>query len=392
MKIAKVEVFPLYVPLSKAIEAPVSLPYADKVQHIVFGGYRATIVRLTTDDGLTGVGECMTRLAPAANKKIIEEISPLVVGTNPLEPEKTWEVMYAAMMNRGHNRGFYIEAISGIDIALWDLRAKIYGQPLYMFLGGRQRDLIPCYASSLRMREKSVVLETARQFLDAGFRAMKIKIGKDPSAYIKDIALVEDIRAEVGDDIILTVDANCAYHEDFKVALRVGRALEKCGIYWFEEPISPDNIRGYKYLAEHLDMALAWGESSFTRYDFANMFMEKCIDIVQPNPCRAGGLTEIAKIAAMSQALHIPYAPHTGSCSALCLAVSLHIATALPNMLTFEVMRSDWSKEDRNPLRHDLLLEPYDHFENGFLRAPAADKPGIGIELNEEILARYSVC
>ena len=392
MKVTNLEVFPLYVPLSSPIEAPISVPHAKEVEHVVFSGYRATIIRITTDEGIIGYGECMTRLAPAALKKIIDEISPLVIGSNPLQPEATWEVLYAAMMNRGHNRGFYIEAISGIDIALWDARAKIYGQPLYMFLGGRQRDLIPSYASSLRMREKSIVLETARNFLAQGFKSMKIKLGKYPDQFMNDIRLVEDIRKEVGDDITLTVDANCGYHEDYKLALRVGRALEQNGVYWFEEPISPDNIYGYKYLCDHLDMAIAWGESSFTRYDFANMFMEHAIDIVQPNPCRAGGLTEISKIAAMSQAMHIPYAPHTGSCSAICLAVSLHIATALPNILTFEVMRSDWSKTDHNPLRHDILKDPYDRFENGFLHAPDPNKPGIGIEVNEEILEKFKVC
>lgn len=391
MQVAKVEVFPLYVPLSDSIEAPVSIPYADQVQGIVFGGYRATIVRITTDDGVVGYGESMTRFAPGAVKKIIEELTPLVIGSNPLQPELTWEVMYATMMNRGHNRGFFIEALSGIDIALWDIRAKIYGQPLYMFLGGRQRDLIPSYASSLRMREKNIVLDTAQEFLSMGFKSIKIKLGKNPSGYMKDIRLVEEVRKLVGDDITLTVDANCAYHEDYKLALRVGRELEKLGIAWFEEPISPDNMYGYKYLADNLNMAIAWGESSFTRYDFANMFSERCVDIVQPNPCRVGGLTEIAKIAHMSQSFHVPYAPHTGSCSALCLAVSLHIATALPNLLTFEVMRSDWSKKDRNPLRHDLLTEAYDVFEDGFLHAPRADRPGIGIEVNEDVLKRYSV-
>lgn len=391
MKVTQIDVFPLFVPLSKSIEAPVSIPYADKVQDIVFGGYRATIVRVATDEGVVGWGECMTRFAPAALKKIIEEVTPIVLGTDPLQPEYSWEIMYAAMMNRGHNRGFFIEALSGIDIALWDIRAKVLKQPLYMFLGGRQRDLIPSYASSLRMREKSVVLDTARQFLDMGFRSMKIKLGKRPADYIRDIRLVEDIRKAVGDEITLTVDANCGYHEDYKLALRVGRELEKLGVYWFEEPISPDNINGYRYLVDHLDLAIAWGESSFTRFDFANMFAERAVDIVQPNPCRVGGLTEIAKIAHMSQAFHVPYAPHTGSCSALCLAVSLHIATALPNMLTFEVMRSDWSREDHNPLRNDLLAEPYDILENGFLHAPRADRPGIGIDVNEDILRRYSV-
>lgn len=391
MKITQVEVFPLFVPLSESIEAPVSIPHAEKVQSIVFGGYRATIVRITTDTGVVGYGECMTRFAAGAYKPIIEEISPIVIGSDPMQPEHTWEIMYATMMNRGHNRGFFIEALSGIDIALWDIRAKALGLPLYMFLGGRQRDIIPSYASSLRMRETSIVLETAREFIDQGFRSIKIKLGKNPEGYLQDIRLVEKIREEVGDDIVLTVDANCGYHEDYKLALRVGRELEKLGIQWFEEPISPDNMYGYKFLSDNLDMAIAWGESSFTRFDFANMFAERCVDIVQPNPCRVGGLTEIARIAHMSQSFHIPYAPHTGSCSALCLAVSLHIATALPNMLTFEVMRSDWSKQDYNPLRNDLLTEPYDVFDNGFLHAPASDKPGIGIDVNDEILERYKV-
>jgi D-galactarolactone cycloisomerase len=391
MKVAKVEVFPLFVPFSKPIDAPVSIPYAAKTQHIVFGGYRATIVRLTTDDGLVGVGECLTRLAPAAMKKIIEEIAPLVIGSNPLQPEATWEVLYATMMNRGHNRGFYIEAISGIDVALWDLRAKAYGQPLYMFLGGRQRDKVPSYASSLRMGEKSAVLETAHQFLDLGFKGMKIKIGKNPHSIHADLRLIEAIRKEVGDDIMLAVDANCSYHEDYKMALRIGRGLEGYGIRWFEEPISPDNIRGYKYLHDNLDIPIAWGESSFTRFDFANMFLEDCIDIVQPDVCRVGGLTEVARIAAMSQSFHTPYAPHTGSSSAVCLAVSLHIAAALPNLMSFELMRSDWSKKEHNPLRHDLVTTQFEFFEDGFLLVPSPDKPGIGIELNEEILRRYTI-
>jgi len=391
MKIQKVEVFPLYVPLSKPIAAPVSLPHADLVQHIVFGGYRATIVRVTTEDGLYGVGECMTRLAPLALKAIIDEITPLVIGADAMQPEVLWEILYATVMNRGHNRGFFIEALSGIDIALWDLRAKSLGLPLYMFLGGRQRESIPAYASSLRMREKSVVMETARLFLEKGFSAIKIKIGKDPKKYKDDIRLVEYIRAEVGDDVTLMVDTNCAYHEDLALALKVGRALEKLDIYWYEEPISPDNIKGYQFLRQKLDIAVAAGETSFTRYDFTNFFNAEALDIVQPNPCRVGGLTEVSKIAAMSQAFHIPYAPHTGSCSAICLALSLHIAAALPNFLIFEYMQSDWSKEDPNPLRNKLVTEPFEFFKNGNLRPPASDKPGIGIELNEDILKRYSL-
>jgi D-arabinonate dehydratase/D-galactarolactone cycloisomerase len=225
MKVDKVEVFPLYVPLSKSISAPVSLPHAEKIENIVFGGYRATVIRIYTDEGLVGIGECMTRLAPLALKAIIDEISPVIIGSDPMHPEAIWEILYSIMMNRGHNRGFFIEAISGIDIALWDIRAKALKQPMYMMFGGRQREKIWSYASSVRIREKSVVLDTVRSFLDKGFNAMKIKIGKDPFNYLQDLRLIEDIRAEVDDEVMLTADANCAYHEDVKLALRVGRTI-----------------------------------------------------------------------------------------------------------------------------------------------------------------------
>ena len=137
-------------------------------------------------------------------------------------------------------------------------------------------------------------------------------------------------------------------------------------------------------------MPVAAGEASFTRYDFRDLLVRRAVDIIQPNACRTGGLSEVRKIAAMSSAFHIPYAPHTGSCSAVALAVGLHIATALPHFLTYEYMQSDWSKEQPNPLRHDLVQEPIEVFVDGCM-APPPDKPGLGIELNDDILRRYTV-
>ena len=202
--------------------------------------------------------------------------------------------------------------------------------------------------------------------------------------------IVKAIRQEVGDDITLMVDVNCGYHGDVATALRVGRQLETFNIYWFEEPLSPEHIEGYSKLADALDMPVAAGEASFTRYDFRDLFLQRAVDIIQPNACRTGGLSEARKIAAMSSAFHIPYAPHTGSCSAVALSAALHLATALPNFLTYEMMQSDWSKDQPNPLRHDLVQEPIEVFADGYM-APPPDKPGLGIELNEEVLRRYAV-
>jgi D-galactarolactone cycloisomerase len=391
MKITDVQAIPLFVPLEGAVGAPISLPYADQLASVVFGGYRATIVQVSTDEGLVGIGECMTRLAPKALQAIVEDLAPVLRGRDPRETEVLWELMYGVMMNRGHTRGFFIEAVSGIDIALWDIAGKAQGVPVYHLLGGKQHDRIAAYASSLRFRGLETTLETARQFVERGFRAMKIKIGQNPHDTAGDLRLVRAIRREVGDDITLMVDVNCGYHGDVASALRVGRQLEALNIAWYEEPLSPEHIDGYSALAAALDMPVAAGEAAFTRYDFRDLLVRRAVDIIQPNACRTGGLSEVRKIAAMSSAFHIPYAPHTGSCSAVALAVGLHIATALPHFLTYEYMQSDWSKDQPNPLRHDLVREPIEVFDDGFMRPPPADRPGLGIELNDEILRRYAV-
>ena len=390
MKITDVQAIPLFVPLEQSVGAPISLPYADQIASVVFGGYRATIVQVFTDEGIVGIGECMTRLAPKALQAIIEDIAPILQGRDPRETEVLWELMYGIMMNRGHSRGFFIEAVSGIDIALWDITGKARGVPVYQLLGGKQRDRIAAYASSLRFRGLETTLETARTFLERGFRSMKIKIGQNPHDPSDDLKLVKAIRQEVGDDITLMVDVNCGYHSDVATALRVGRQLEDLNIYWYEEPLSPEHIEGYSKLAETLDMPVAAGEAAFTRYDFRDLIMRRAVDIIQPNACRTGGLSEVQKIAAISSAFHIPYAPHTGSCSAVALSVALHIATALPHFLTYEYMQSDWSKDQPNPLRHELVQEPIEVFSDGHM-APPPDKPGLGIELNEDILLRYKM-
>jgi D-arabinonate dehydratase/D-galactarolactone cycloisomerase len=390
MKITEVQAIPLFVPLDRAVGAPISLPYAEQLAAVVFGGYRATIVQVYTDEGLIGIGECMTRLAPRALQAIVEDLAPILRGRDPRETEVLWELMYGTMMNRGHSRGFFIEAVSGIDIALWDIAGKAQGVPVYHLLGGKQRDRIAAYASSLRFRGLETTLETARLFLERGFRAMKIKIGQNPHDPSDDLRLVHAIRKEVGDNITLMVDVNCGYHADVATALRVGRSLEALNIYWYEEPLSPEHIDGYRTLAAALDMPVAAGEAAFTRYDFRDLLVQRAVDIIQPNACRTGGLSEVRKIAALSSAFHIPYAPHTGSCSAVALAVGLHIATALPNFLTYEYMQSDWSQDQPNPLRHELVREPIEVFANGAM-APPPDKPGLGIELNETILRKYAV-
>ncbi len=389
LRITKVEAISLFVPLEEKIDAPIAVPHASELADVIFRGYRTTLVRVETDAGLVGIGECMVRLAPTATRAIVEDIGQLLIGRDPLDREAIWELLFGTMMNRGHNRGFFVEALSGIDIALWDLAGKYLDIPLYRLLGGKHHDRLLAYASSLRFRAPQEVVEQALGFKKRGFRSMKIKIGRNLDRPEADIEFVRTIREAVGDDVMLTVDANCAYSEDVPKALMVGRALQDLGIYWFEEPIAPNDVDGYVHLADRLDIRIAAGEADFMSSNAADFLKRRAIDIIQPNISRVGGITEAHRIAAMSRAFRIPYAPHTGSCSAVCLAATLQFAVALPNFLIFEYMQSDWSKSQPNPLRHDLLLEKAEVFEDGYMKV--FDRPGIGAELNMDIVDKYRI-
>jgi len=388
-RITHVEPISLYVPIKEKIEAPISVPHASDLADIIFSGYRTTLVRIRTEHGIDGVGECMVRLTPTATRDIVRDLAPMLIGRDVLDREAIWELLYGTMMNRGHSRGFYTEAISGIDIALWDCAAKTLDLPLYTLLGGRHHQKLKAYASSLRFREMDVVVAQALEFKARGYRSMKIKIGRNLERPELDIDFVRTIREAVGDEIQLMVDANCAYGEDVATAMRVGRAMQDLGIYWFEEPLSPDNIEGNAQLAAALDIRIALGEADFMMYGAREFIARKAVDVFQPNISRTGGITEARRIAALLQAHHIPYAPHTGSCSAVCLAATLQFSVALPNFLIFESMQSDWSKTQPNPLRHDLLKQPVEVFKDGYM--VIQERPGIGVELNEDVVDNWRV-
>jgi len=382
MKITNVEAICLSVPIENPIKAPISIPHADELEKVVFQEYRTTLVKIETDEGITGYGECMVRLAPTATRDIVNYMKPILIGKDPMDTEYIWELLFGAMMNRGHYQGFYIEAISGIDVALWDIKGKALNVPVYKLLGGNSHPKIWAYASSIRFRGMETMLATAQSFVDQGFTAMKIKIGQGLET---DVMAVAAVREHVGKDITLMVDANCGY--DVKTALQVGRELEKYDIRWFEEPISPEDYDGYRRLSESLNIPIAAGEAHFLRYGLKDLIVKGKVDIIQPNVCRAGGFTECLKIHGLSSAFNVPYLTHTGSSSAVCISASLHLAAAFPDCFIFEDMQSDWSKDQRNPLRWDLTPLPIKSFKEGFIELE--DKPGLGMEINEDVIQKH---
>lgn len=385
MKITNVEAITLVQSIKNKIKAPISIPYASELETLVFGEYRTTLVKVDTDEGITGWGECMVRFSPTATRDIVNYIAPILIGKDPFDTEMIWEFMFGSMMNRGHYQGFFIEAISGIDCALWDIKGKALGVPVYKLLGAGGRPSFMAYASSIRFRGLEIVKETAQKFKDNGFRAMKIKIGQKPE---NDMLTVRAVREVVGDDIELTVDANCGY--DPKTALRVGKVLEECNIRWFEEPVPPDNYDGYRLLSDNLSVPIAGGEAHFLRWGMKDLIVRGGIDIVQPNICRAGGVTECLKIHGLANAYNVKYLTHTGSCSAVCLASTLHIAAAFSDCYAFEHMQADWSKDERNPLRWDLTPMPMD-YDPATGMITMQDKSGFGLEINEDVIRELKV-
>jgi D-galactarolactone cycloisomerase len=387
MKIRKVEAIPLLVRLPSGTKPPISIPHSDKLAATVFKGYRSCLVRVHTDDDPVGIGECMVRLAPEATAAIVEELGEVLVGLDVLDTGVAWELMFSVMSNRGHLQGFFMEALSGIDIALWDLKGKALNQPIYQLLGGAQREKIWAYASSLRFRGIETTVSEAKEYVAQGYDAMKLKLGSNRLRPEADLELATAVRAAVGDDIFLTADANCGFERT--AAMRLARGLQELGFGWFEEPLASDDHEGYAEMAHALDMPIAGGETEFTRFGFRDLFTRRALDIVQPNICRAGGFTECWRIAALADSFHIPYAPHTGSTTAVCMTAELHMSAALPNFLIYEHMQSDWSKQAANPLRVDLVRNSAEVFQDGFMRLPQGS--GLGIELNDEVVERYRI-
>lgn len=383
--IKNIKAFGLEVPITDLKTPPESLPYYQELRGVVFGSYKSVIVEVETEDGLKGIGECMTRISPTALVSIIDEVmKPIVLGKDPLEHELIWEEIYGVMRQRGHSKGFYIEALSGLDIAIWDLAGKVLHQPVSKLLGGKFRDKLECYASSIRFKKPGDVVTEVQKVLEDGFGKVKLKIGRGVD---EDIAAVRAVRDNFGDAIKIMVDANSGYNVNS--ALQVGKKLEKYDVLWFEEPIPPDNIPGYAELSRAIDIPIAAGESEFTRFGFRDLIENSGIRVLQPNVGRAGGFTELKKILAISSAHGIPYAPHTGSSSAVTMAAEMQLAASSPDFLIYEYMKNAWSHEQPNPLNYELLNEKIPTPVNSYLTVGNAD--GIGVSLNEEVVKKYLV-
>ena len=332
-------------------------------------GQYSTLIRIRTEDGLEGVGECYGLPAPKVTAQIVADIiAPLIIGEDAFATDHVWSKVFSSMSGGGQVRGYFLEAMSGIDIALWDIKGKALGLPIHRILGGPHRDRVDVYASPVPMfDDPKQSAEYALTFVDAGFRAIKLKLGRGRET---DVAHSAAVREAVGPGVGVFVDLNCAYTADR--AIDVARRLIDLDITWIEEPVAVDDIAGYRRIRDSLPVTLVNGETLFTRWDFREYLVQGAVDVVMPNLARAGGITESRKIAALCETFHVDIAPH-GVGSAVGLAAALQLSAAIPNFRTYEYNRLP------NPLRDTLTTVPFE-FSDGQLTVPTG--PGLGIELD----------
>ncbi|MFI6344250.1 mandelate racemase/muconate lactonizing enzyme family protein [Streptomyces sp. NPDC050560] len=340
------------------------------------------LVRVYTDEGVDGVGEVSPMNAAVTHAIVESALAPLLVGENPADIERLWQRMYSWPYKLGP-MGAQLEAIAGVDIALWDIAGKVAGQPLYELLGGTYRKAPEVYASSMK-RGMTPAEEAARavSFQEQGYRAYKIHSATPWMAddgFDQTLDTVREMRAAVGDDFDILVDVNNAYYPH--TAVKTARALEQYGVFHFEEPLPPHDHDGYAALADAVDIPIAGGEQEYTRWQFRDLILHARLDILQPDVIKCGGITEFRRIAALASTFNKPITVHNTQPTIGTLA-HLHLWISTPSC----VYPQEYNIEP-NPLRDETPLWRQPVLpEGGRMRAP--DAPGLGVELDEDVLAR----
>ncbi len=340
-------------------------------------------VKVHTDEGIYGIGEAYSAGPDDATVAVIRDFETWLVGRDPRDIEFLWQLMYNGTRFPG---GVLINsAISGIEHALWDIKGKVLGVPVYELLGGKCRDKIRVYQnpgghSPAEMAERSVALIERY-----GYTALKIgPHGRGSEALpwnqvVKGAAArLEAVRRAVGDDVDIGVDPHAKIFEPAR-AMQMAKALEPYNPYFFEEPLRPENIDAMADLRHQLDVPLATGEMLYTKFEFRDLLVRGAADIIQPDICCAGGLMEQKKIAAMAEAFYVTVAPHNPM-GPVATAVNVHFAASTPNFLILEYL-----PDDSGP-RRDLIDEPI-KLVDGFLELPT--RPGLGIDLNTDAYEKY---
>ena len=354
---------------------------------IADGSQDDLVIKVHTDEGIVGIGEVDS--APEAVAALVDResshaiagsLKDLLVGEDPRDVERLWTKMYRGLIYIGR-RGIALHALSGIDIALWDIKGKAAGKPVHELLGGAKRESVRAYASMLMPDTPEETAERVSALCDDGFTAVKLgwgPLGQDPQHDVKLAAAATDA---AGDCEIL-IDAGLGYGSDAKTAIGVARELEQIGVFWLEEPFEPDEYEAYAELADAVDIRVAAGEQDTTVWGFRELIERGRVDLVQPDVTRCGGITEWLRIAELARANGVETVPHAWK-SGIIKAASLQCNAVIPDALFQEYCVAD------TPINQTLTHERLPLEDGGVIKIPTA--PGIGVTLDEDVVAHYRV-
>lgn len=375
----------------------ISVPIPDKGQWRSDYGrlthFDMCLVIVTADDGRKGIGEAKSAVGASGSCTsivacVLHELKPKLIGQSIHDISKIWELSYNGTrdhyaLTRGRtfpilaNRGTTISAMSGIDMALWDLKGQDLNTPITNLLGGSCRDTMEAYASG-GWADADAIGEQVQGYVSKGFNGIKMRVGSMDGRVDYSIERVKAARSALGPDIKIMTDA----HGTFSVpeAKRYCRALEDCNLYWFEEPISSDNKMGTSELRQTTSIPIAAGESEYTRFDFVELIQHRAVDILQPDPAICGGITECMRISALASSYQLELAPHCWG-SIISFMAGVNVAFASPAAIIIEFSLGG------NPLMYELCNEVPD-VANGRVNQP--DRPGLGLTLNNDFVKEYT--
>ncbi len=350
---------------------------------IADGSQDDLVLLVHTDAGITGIGEVdsspelvQALVNAPSSHAVATSLRDTLIGEDPLDVEGLWQKMYRGLIYFGR-RGIAVHAISGLDIALWDIKGKALGKPVCELLGTPVRNRVRAYASMLMPETTAEVTTAVTALREQGFTAVKLGWGPLGRDAAHDIALATAAKQAGGDGVEIMIDAGLGYVADAKTAIGVARAYEEIGIYWLEEPFEPDEYEAYAELADTVDLRIAAGEQDATRWGFRELLDRAHVDVVQPDVTRCGGITETLRIAELARERGAATVLHAWK-SGIIKAASLHVNAVLPDGIFQEYCVAD------TPINTTLTRQRLPLEADGCVAVPSV--PGLGVDLDEDVL------
>jgi galactonate dehydratase len=332
-----------------------------------FGGSRNWLfVRVLTDEGIHGVGECSGW--PRVIETAVKDLAPILIGENPAHIDRLWHKMLASMMGHGMLGTVGGGALTGIEMALWDIKGKTLGQPVWNLLGGKFRDRIRVYGHASDTNK-------ADRLMALGYTG--IKVGFTGTV---DLDLVASIRDHVGPKVDLMVDAHGPSWMTTQDAIAIGRELESLDLLFYEDPVAPEDLNALARVRDAVNVPLAAGERVSTIWGIQPYIERGLVDVIQPDTGRAGGITQMRKMATMAEGHYITLAPHSGSLGPVAEFAALHVMATIPNALMLERLEFDWEGRD-------TVITPTPKVVDGHMKVP--DAPGLGVDIVVEEILKY---